>query len=49
MLRSINIIEAYPDLPARIDGLRQSSASGEMDASVTLTTAITPKRSRWKI
>jgi hypothetical protein len=47
MLRSIRIIEAYPDLPARIDGLRQSSVTNELDATVTLTTAHRAKGLEW--
>jgi hypothetical protein len=47
MLRSIKIIEAYPDLPARIDGLRRCSVNAELDATVTLTTAHKAKGLEW--
>ncbi|MBI6855536.1 ATP-dependent helicase [Pseudomonas cichorii] len=47
MLRSIKIVEAYPDLPARIDELRRSSVSSELDATVTLTTAHRAKGLEW--
>ncbi|RMP30464.1 hypothetical protein ALQ26_04489, partial [Pseudomonas amygdali pv. lachrymans] len=39
MLRSIKIIENYPDLPKRIEQLRAASVTSELDATVTLSTA----------
>lgn len=47
MLRSIKIITAYPDLPARILALRSNSVNGELDATVTLTTAHKSKGLEW--
>ncbi|MFJ5299204.1 UvrD-helicase domain-containing protein [Pseudomonas sp. NPDC088368] len=47
MLRSIKIIETYPDLPKRIDGLRRCSVTSELDSTVTLTTAHRAKGLEW--
>lgn len=47
MLRSIKIINAYPDLPARILALRSSTVNSELDATVTLTTAHKAKGLEW--
>lgn len=47
MLRSMKIIDAYPDLPARIDSLRRCTVNAEIDATVTLTTAHKAKGLEW--
>ncbi|GAB0063283.1 MULTISPECIES: UvrD-helicase domain-containing protein [Pseudomonas syringae group] len=47
MLRSIKIIENYPDLPQRIDQLRRASVTSELDATVTLSTAHRAKGLEW--
>ena len=47
MLRSIKIIEAYPDLPQRILALRSCTADNELDATVTLTTGHKSKGLEW--
>jgi len=47
MLRSIRLIDAYPDLPARIERLRRCSVTAELDATVTLATAHKAKGLEW--
>lgn len=47
MLRSIKIIEAYPDLPQRILALRSCTVDNELDATVTLTTGHKAKGLEW--
>lgn len=47
MLRSIKIINAYPDLPQRIHTLRVCSVDNELDATITLTTAHKAKGLEW--
>lgn len=47
MLRSIRIIENYPDLPQRVEQLRGNSVNAELDATVTLTTAHRAKGLEW--
>ncbi|WP_158103241.1 3'-5' exonuclease, partial [Pseudomonas syringae] len=47
MLRSIKIIENYPDLPQRIEQLRGASVTSELDATVTLSTAHRAKGLEW--
>ncbi|RMU12283.1 hypothetical protein ALP34_05367 [Pseudomonas savastanoi pv. glycinea] len=47
MLRSIKIIENYPDLPQRIEQLRAASVTSELDATVTLSTAHRAKGLEW--
>jgi len=47
MQRSVRIIEAYFDLPKRIEQLRRSAVASELDATVTLTTAHKAKGLEW--
>lgn len=47
MQRSVRIIEAYFDLPKRIEQLRRCAVASELDATVTLTTAHKAKGLEW--
>lgn len=47
MLRSIRIIDAYPDIPQRILALRSCTVGNELDATVTLTTGHKAKGLEW--
>lgn len=47
MLRSIRIIDTYPDLPKRIATLRARTVDNELDATVTVTTGHKAKGLEW--
>lgn len=47
MIRSIKIINMYPDLPQRILALRSCTVDKELDATITLTSAHKSKGLEW--